>query len=51
MSNVQMFWSLYAECIEFLSQRRNGTIWMESRHEEVKQINRDYIREKGVAEC
>ena len=34
MSNVQMFWSLCAECIEFLSQRRNRAVLMESRHRE-----------------
>ena len=34
MSNVQMFWSLCAECIEFLSQRRNRAVLMESRHGE-----------------
>ena len=34
MSDVQMFWSLCAECVEFLSQRRNGAVLMESRHGE-----------------
>ena len=34
MSDVQMFWSLCAECVEFLSQRRSGAVWMESRHGE-----------------
>ena len=34
MSDVQMFWSLCAECIEFLSQRRSGAVLMESRHGE-----------------
>ena len=33
MSDVQMFWSLCAECIEFLNQRRNRAVLMESRHE------------------
>ena len=34
MSNVQMFWSLCAECVEVLSQRRSGAVMMESRHGE-----------------
>ena len=34
MSDVQMFWSLCAECVEFLSQRRSGAVLMESRHGE-----------------
>ena len=34
MSNVQMFWSLCAECVEFLSQRRSGAVLVESRHRE-----------------
>ena len=34
MSDVQMFWSLCAECVEFLSQRRSGVVLMESRHGE-----------------
>ena len=33
MSDVQMFWSLCVECEEFSSQRRNGAVLMESRHE------------------
>ena len=32
MSDVQMFWSLCAECVEFLSQRRSGAVLMENRH-------------------
>ena len=31
MSDIQMFWSLCAECVEFLSQRRKGAVLMESR--------------------
>ena len=27
-----MFWSLCAECVEFLSQMRSGAVLMESRH-------------------
>ena len=34
MSDVKMFWSLCAECVEFLSHRRSGAILMESRHGE-----------------
>ena len=34
MSDVQMFWSLCAECVELLSQRRSGAVLMESRHGE-----------------
>ena len=34
MNNVQMFWSLCAECIEFLTQMRRGDVLMESRHGE-----------------
>ena len=34
MSDVQMFWSLCVESVEFLSQRRNGAVLMESRHGE-----------------
>ena len=34
MSDVQMFWSLCVECLEFLSQRRNGAVLMGSRHGE-----------------
>ena len=33
MNDVQMFWSLCAECVEFLSQMRSGAVSMESRHE------------------
>ena len=29
MSDVQMFWSSCAECVEFLSQRRSGGVLME----------------------
>ena len=32
MSDVQMFWSLCAECVEFLSQRRSRAVVMESRY-------------------
>ena len=34
MSDVHMFWSLCAECVEFLSQRKSGAVVMESRHGE-----------------
>ena len=32
MNDVQLFWSLCAECVQFLSQRRGGAILTESRH-------------------
>ena len=32
MNNVQMLWSLCAECVEFLSQMRSGAVLMESTH-------------------
>ena len=32
MNDVQLFWSLCAECVEFLSQMRSGAVLMESRH-------------------
>ena len=50
MNDVQMFWSLCAECVEFLSQMRSGAVLMESRHGEGKTDNRGCIREKGVTE-
>ena len=31
MSVVQMFWSLCAECVEFLSQKKSHAVLMESR--------------------
>ena len=34
MNDVQMFWSLCAECVEFFSQMRSGAVLMESRHGE-----------------
>ena len=34
MNDVQMLWTQYAECTEFLSQIRSGVVLMESRHEE-----------------
>ena len=34
MSDVQIFWSLCAECVEFLSQMRSVAVLMESRHGE-----------------
>ena len=34
MNDVQMFWSLCAECVEFLSQMRSVAVLMESRHGE-----------------
>ena len=34
MNDVQMFRSLCAECVGFLSQMRSGAVLMESRHGE-----------------
>ena len=34
MNSVQVFWSLCAECVEFLSQMRSGAVLVESRHRE-----------------
>ena len=34
MSAVQMFWSLCAKCVKFLSQRRSGAVLMDGRHGE-----------------
>ena len=34
MSDVQIFWSLCAECVEFLSKMRSGAVLMESRNGE-----------------
>ena len=34
MRDVQMFWSLCAKCVEFLSQMRSGAVLMESRNGE-----------------
>ena len=48
MSNVQMFWPLCVECIEFSSQRRSGAVLKKSRHGEGQTDNRGCIREKGV---
>ena len=39
MSDAQMFWSLCAECVEFLSQRRIGAVLMESRHGEGQTVS------------
>ena len=48
MNNVQMCWSLCADCVHFFSQRRSGAVLMESRYEE-GQTDRGCIREKRVA--
>ena len=34
MNDVQMFWSLCAECVEFLGQIRSGAVLMGSGHGE-----------------
>ena len=36
MNDIQMFWSLCAECVEFLIQIRSGAVLMESRHGEAQ---------------
>ena len=48
MSDVHMLWSLCAECIELISQRRSGAVLMESRHEEgQKDKQRMYQRKRS----
>ena len=42
-----MFWSLCAECLEFLGQRRSGAVLIESRHEEVQLGKQGLYRIKG----
>ena len=34
MNDVQTFWSLCAECVEFLCQMRSGVVLMKSRNGE-----------------
>ena len=46
MSDVQMFWSLCAECVEFLSQRRRGAVLMDSRHGEDHTDKQETVSEK-----
>ena len=46
MSDVQMFWSLYAECVEFLSQRRSGAVLMDSRQGEGQTDERGLYQRK-----
>ena len=47
MNDVQMSWSLCAECVEFLSQMRSGAILMESKHGESQTDKQGlYQREK-----
>ena len=36
--DVQILWSLCAQCVEFLSQRRSGAVSMESRHGEEQDL-------------
>ena len=45
MNDVQMFWSLCAECVEFLNQRRSGAVLMESRHGE-RQIDKQGLYQR-----
>ena len=51
MNDVQMFWSLCAECVEFLSQMRSGAVSMESRHGEGQTDKQGLYQRKGVTEC
>ena len=32
MSDVKIFWSFCAECVELFSQKSSGAVFMESRH-------------------
>ena len=47
MSAVEMFWFLCAECVEFLSQRRSGTVLMESKHGEDQTDKQGLYQRKG----
>ena len=47
MSDVQMFWSSCAECVEFLSQRRSGAVLMDSRHGEGQTDKQGLCKRKG----
>ena len=48
MNVVQMFWSLCAECVEFLSQMWSGTVLMDSRHGEGQTDKQElYQRERS----
>ena len=44
MSDVQMFWSLCAECVEFLSQGWSEAVLIESKHEGQTDKQRLYPR-------
>ena len=46
MNDVQMFWSLCAECVELLSQRRSGAVLMESRLGEGQTDKQGLLSEK-----
>ena len=47
MSDVQMFWSSCAECVEFSSQRRSGAVLMDSRHGEGQTDKQGLCKRKG----
>ena len=47
MSDVRMFWSLCAECVEFLSQRRSRAVLMESTHGEGQTDKQVLCQRKG----
>ena len=43
MNDVQMFRSLCAECVEFLSQMRSGAVLMENRHGEGQTVKQGLL--------
>ena len=47
MNDVEMLWSLCAECVEFLSQMRSGAVLMESRHRESQGDKQGLYQRKG----
>ena len=44
MNDVQMFWSLCAECVEFLSQRRSGAVLIVDMKKVSDRVLTTYIR-------
>ena len=48
MSDVQMFWSLCVEWVEFLSQRKSGAVLMESRNQGQTDKQGLYQRKRSV---
>ena len=47
MSDVQMFWSLCAVCVEFSSQRRSGAVLLERRHGKGQTDKQGLYQRKG----